>query len=162
MDDTKKKRHILIMRHAEKPDTPGDPNLSAAGQARARKLAAYVPETFGQPVAILATANSAESKRAYETVAPLAEHCGLSVQQPYADDQFADAARLMLTGAAYKDQPLTVCCWHHGKIPQLMHALGCASGTYPDPWDETVFDLIMKVKIHADGTIKAERVTEPF
>jgi hypothetical protein len=36
-------------------------------------------------------------------------------------------------------------CWHPGNIPCLMHALGAKAGTYPDPWERTVFDLIFKL-----------------
>jgi hypothetical protein len=155
-------RIILVMRHAEKPAAAGDPNLSPTGLARAQQLATYIPETFGNPDVIIATANSPESARPVQTVTPLAQRCGLQVQTPYADDQFADAARLMLTDAGYKDQPLIVCCWHHEKIPKLMHALGCEKGSYPDAWDETVFNLILKVGIHADGTITVDQIQEPF
>lgn len=156
------KRYILVMRHAEKPDEAGDPNLSPAGYARAQELVTYIPETFGKPDVIIAAANSADSSRPCETVTPLAQQCGLDVQMPYPDDQFADAAQLMLTGTDYKDQPLIVCCWHHEKIPKLMHALGCEKGSYPDPWDGTVFNLILKVEIHADGSIKVDQIQEPF
>lgn len=155
-------RHILVMRHAEKPADAADPNLSPAGYARAKRLATYIPDTFGKPGVIIAAANSAKSLRPDETVMPLAQRCGLSVQMPYPDDQFADAANLMRTGAGYEDQPLIVCCWHHEKIPKLMHALGCAKGSYPDPWDGTVFNLILKVGIHADGTLTVDQVQEPF
>jgi len=150
------------MRHAEKPEEPGDPHLSTTGYARAQRLATYIPDTFGKPNVIIAAANSSESVRPVETVTPLSHQCGLDVQTPYLDDQFVDAAHLMLTGADYKDQPLIVCCWHHGKIPKLMHALGCGPGSYPDPWDEIVFNLILRVGIHADGTIKVDQVQEPF
>src|SRR3977135_4277449 len=40
---------ILLMRHAEKPDDPGDPDLTEAGRARAAALARYIPATFGKP-----------------------------------------------------------------------------------------------------------------
>jgi hypothetical protein len=42
-------RIILVMRHAEKPDDDTDLNLSPAGVARAKKLATYIPATFGKP-----------------------------------------------------------------------------------------------------------------
>ena len=155
-------RHILVMRHAEKPDDASDPDLSPAGYARAQRLVDYIPDTFGKPAAILAAANSKESKRSYETVVPLARQCGLEVQMPYSDDQFVQAAQLMLTGKDYKQQPLIVCCWHHGQLPGLMHALGAKRGSYPDPWDAAVFNLVLKVGIHTDGTIKVAQIVEPF
>lgn len=155
-------RYILVMRHAEKPEDPGNPNLSPEGYACANRLVTYIPETFGKPNVIIAAANSPESQRPVQTVTPLANQFGLTPQAPYTDHQFADAAQMMLKGTGYNDQPMIVCCWHHERIPDLMDALGCEEGSYPNPWDENVFNLILKVGIHAAGTIKVDRIWEPF
>ena len=40
---------LLVMRHAEKSDDPDDPDLTPAGQARAKALPAYIQATFGKP-----------------------------------------------------------------------------------------------------------------
>src|ERR1700681_1377892 len=47
---------IILMRHADKPDDPDDPDLSTAGVTRAQHLATYIPQTFGKPDYIIATA----------------------------------------------------------------------------------------------------------
>ena len=44
-----KPKMILVMRHAEKPVDPDDPNLTKKGHARAEKLAEYIPDKFGKP-----------------------------------------------------------------------------------------------------------------
>lgn len=160
--NTSPSRVILVMRHGEKPDAPGNPHLAPAGVARAQHLVTYIPQTFGKPDVIVASAVSADSSRPLETVQPLAQQCGLQVQTPYADGQFAEAAQKMLTDPGYKDQPLIVCCWHHGKIPKLMHALGCRQGEYPDPWDETVFNLILKVALSSNAVTGVQQIQEPF
>jgi broad specificity phosphatase PhoE len=152
---------ILVMRHAEKPDDDSDPNLSPAGQRRARQLATYIPETFGNPDVIIAAADSASSSRPLETMQPLAAACGLKVHMPFADNQFAELARMLLTNASYDGQEMVV-CWHHGKLAPLMHALGCKQGEYPDPWDKTVFNLILKTTFAGDGNAKVEQIVEPF
>jgi hypothetical protein len=155
-------RYILVMRHAEKPDDASDPNLSPPGYARANELATYIPDTIGNPDVIIAAANSPESQRPVQTVTPLAKQCGLIVQTPYADQQYKEAAELMLHGNGYKDKPLIVCCWHHEKIPHLMGALGCQTGSYPDPWDPDIFNLILKVGVESDGSPKVDQISEPF
>jgi hypothetical protein len=152
---------VLVMRHAEKPDDADDPHLSPAGQRRAQRLATYIPETFGKPAVIFAAAVSADSSRPLETMQPLAAACGLKVHMPFADNQFAELANLLLTDAAYRGQEIVV-CWHHGKLPQLMQALGCKAGEYPDPWDKNVFNLILKTSFADDGKAKVEQITEPF
>jgi hypothetical protein len=157
-------RYILVMRHAEKPGMPNDPNLSEAGYARANELATYIPDTFGKPDVIIAAENSLESHRPVETVTPLAHHLAppLTVLTPYTDKQFEEAAKLMLTGEGYRDRPLIVCCWHHEKIPHLMKALECEEGSFPDLWPDDLFNLILKVGIHSSGPNTVEEIREPF
>ena len=41
---------LLILRHAEKTGDKNDPYLSQPGQARADRLATYIPQTFGRPI----------------------------------------------------------------------------------------------------------------
>lgn len=48
---------VLVMRHAEKSPDLNDPHLTAAGEQRAKSLATYIPEQFGKPDFIFATAN---------------------------------------------------------------------------------------------------------
>jgi len=38
---------LVLIRHAEKPSDPKDPDLSAAGFERAQKLAHYIPNNSG-------------------------------------------------------------------------------------------------------------------
>lgn len=52
---------LLVMRHAEKSPDLNDPYLTAAGEQRAKSLATYIPEQFGKPDFIFATANSMHS-----------------------------------------------------------------------------------------------------
>ncbi len=61
---------ILVMRHAEKPADPADPDLSSTGQERAAELAKYIPATFGDLDFLFAAAISKHSARPFETVKP--------------------------------------------------------------------------------------------
>ena len=76
---------ILIIRHAEKPDDPCEPNLTPEGQARAKHLASYLPATHGRPDFLFASSVSKHSKRPIETLDPLAAQCLLKIDDSYAD-----------------------------------------------------------------------------
>src|SRR5271170_704397 len=62
---------IFIIRHAEKPDSDDDPNLTPRGYERAKALADVIPKHFCRPDFIWATARSRRSNRPFETVTPL-------------------------------------------------------------------------------------------
>ncbi len=149
------------MRHAEKTRDPDDPNLSDAGLARADRLARYVPDTFGRPDVIMATARSRHSDRPFQTVEPLAKALGLTVDQSWADQDYGALAKALLSEPRFTGKHVAV-CWHHGNIPNLMHALGAADGAYPDPWARDVFDLVLVLGYPVAGSPAVETVTEDF
>jgi phosphohistidine phosphatase SixA len=151
---------VLVMRHGEKSADPSDPDLTAAGQARAKALADYIPREFGAPDFIFASAISKHSARPYETVQPLSERTGVPIDATIADQDYGVLASDLLSDAHYAAKRVVV-CWHHGNIPSLMRALGAANGAYPDPWDPAVFNLILKVEFPAGGPSVA-KVSEPF
>ena len=71
---------IFFVRHAEKSDNdPRDPDLNAAGQARAQKLKYHLAK------AGITKIYSTEYKRTQQTVAPLAKALGIQVEN-YATD----------------------------------------------------------------------------
>jgi hypothetical protein len=71
---------VVLMRHAEKPSDPKDPDLSAAGFERAQKLAQYILQQFGVADFLFATAISKHSARPYETLKPLSKKIGIPNQ----------------------------------------------------------------------------------
>jgi len=149
------------MRHAEKTGNPDDPNLSDAGLARADRLARYVPDTFGRPDFIMATARSRHSDRPFQTVEPLAKILGLTVDQSWADQDYGSLAKALLSEPRFMGKHVAV-CWHHGNIPNLMHALGAPDGAYLDPWARDVFDLVMVLEDAEPGHPVLRQVTEDF
>jgi hypothetical protein len=151
---------VLVMRHAEKPDDPSDPDLTAVGQARAEALADYIPREFGVPDFIFAAALSKNSARPFETVKPLSKRTGVAIDATIADNDYGVLAKDLLSKPKFAGRRIVV-CWHHGNIPSLMRALGVADGDYPDPWKHTVFNLILKVGFSTAGPTVVE-VTEPF
>ncbi len=83
---------LLVMRHAEKPDDPRDPNLTLAGKARADKLADYISNQLTRPDFIFAAAISAQSARSEQTANPLSDATGVSINPTLANQVYAAMA----------------------------------------------------------------------
>lgn len=136
---------VFLMRHAE-PVLPAmgaeasrDPVLNMAGQERAHALV-HVLRQAG-----ITDILSTDYHRTQETVAPLAEALGLTVQSydPRALDALAE--RLRATPGRY------VVAGHSNTTPQLVQALGGEPG---DPINESYeFDRLYQVVIGADGSV---------
>ena len=154
---------ILLMRHAEKTGNPMDPHLSRDGFARAAKLADFIPATFGIPQFLIATSISKHSVRPIETLEPLSTKIGISVDAPYADQDYSALASQLLSEPRYADaDTLIVVCWHHGNIPSMAHAWRAKLGSYPDLWDAHVFNQMLVLSYLDDGEPKITTLTEPF
>lgn len=139
---------VLIIRHGEKPGDPSiesaadSPDLSTQGCERAASLAIYVPATFGKPDFLFATQASKNSNRPVETITPLAQVLGLTIDDKHADDDYRAVATDVLTHPKYAGK-LVLICWHHGKIPELATALGGVPPT--THWKSDVFDRVWKI-----------------
>jgi broad specificity phosphatase PhoE len=151
---------ILVMRHAEKPDDAKDPDLTPAGRRRAEALATYIPTTFGTPDFVFAAAISKRSARPYETLKPLSKATGVPIDSTWADQDYAALAEELRQDPKFRDKRIVV-CWHHGNIPNLLHALKAAHGQYPDPWPRDTFDLILRVTADG-GAVAVASIREPF
>jgi phosphohistidine phosphatase SixA len=156
-------KRIILMRHADKTDDPEDEDLSDAGMARARNLATYIPQTFGKPDFIIATAHSKHSNRPKETVQPLADALGMKIEHDFENDDFADLVDEIFNDPDYKGKTLVI-CWHHGKLPAIAALLGAPAGSYPDPWPEDAYNLILDLQYdpNSGSPPTVTRVTEPF
>ena len=154
---------IILMRHADKPDDPYDEDLSEAGFSRAQHLITYIPETFGKPDYIMATDHSKHSNRPAETVKPLAESLGIKVQHDYEDDDVEGLVEEIFSNPEYKGKTIVI-CWHHGMLPALATVLGAPAGSFPDPWPEDTYNIILD--FHYDPNSGAAptvtKVVEPF
>ena len=113
---------IFLIRHAERADTaPGvsptmaaDPDLSAAGRARAESLATALKDA--KITAIYVT----KYKRTQQTAAPLAKALGLTV-----NIVTADAAAVVKQIAGAKGNVLIV--GHSNTVPDVIKELGVAT-----------------------------------
>ncbi|WP_052699509.1 histidine phosphatase family protein [Hyphomicrobium sp. 99] len=156
-------KRIILLRHADKTDDSDDPDLSDAGRARADHLATYIPQTFGKPDFIFATAHSKHSNRPRETVQPLADALGLKVEHDMEKDEFEDLVDEVFNDPDYKGKTLVI-CWHHGTLPAIAALLGAPAGSYPDPWPDDAYNLVLDLQYdpNSGSAPTVSRVIEPF
>jgi hypothetical protein len=133
---------IIIIRHAEKPTSGSD--LSPRGEERAAALVPYFLKAdelskFGTPVAIYAQkpSNATPSRRAIETVQPLADALHLKVNESYHRDEFQKMMDEILRSPEYEGRTVLI-CWEHKVIPAIAAELG-AEGA-PSKWPDDEFD----------------------
>jgi hypothetical protein len=149
---------VIIVRHAEKPDT-GD-GLAPAGDARANAYVDYFKHFTVNSNAVhfdylFAAKDSRESKRPRLTIKPLSKALGLVINTEFKDDKYAELAEELHAGR-YRNKNILV-CWHHGKIPELLAALGA------DPhkllpngkWPEDVFGWVVRLEYDQKGNLNA-------
>lgn len=135
----------VIVRHAEKAaDDPRDPSLSAAGQARAARLARLLADgTLAQ--APLAAAYATQFRRTRQTAAPAAAARGIPVTSYDAalpGDALAGQLRLGPAGGT------VLVVGHSNTVPGIVAALcGCAVA----PIGDADYDNLYRVRIDARG-----------
>lgn len=160
MDDYRPAQ-VLIFRHAEKTGIEIDLELSDEGWERARKLAAYIPRAFGTPDVIFAASPSERSVRPTQTVEPLAAATGVSICEAFGDGD-GEALCKHVIGNAKSHQKRVAICWRHGELDQLAARFGAPGGSYPSPWPNDLYDLIICIDYRADGAAHARAVRQPF
>jgi hypothetical protein len=150
---------IVIIRHAEKPE--GGDGLAPAGEARAQAYVDYFEHfTVHKKVIrfdfLFATKNSRESKRPRLTIKPLSEALGLSINTDFKDDEYANLADELQSGR-YNNKNVLI-CWHHGKIPKLLAALGAdPQKLLPDGvWPEEIFWWVVRLEYDQNGNLNAK------
>ncbi|WP_369393396.1 hypothetical protein AB5J72_42000 [Streptomyces sp. CG1] len=157
---------IMVIRHGEKPgkhesgiDENGRPDaksLTQRGWGRARALPTLFAPPKGQalkpgivrPRTIYAAADQgplAGAHRMRETVTPLAQHMGITLDTTYAESQEAALAKAALSAP----QPVLI-CWEHSRIPAIVNALGASHSGVPAAWPNR-FDLVW-VFTHTHGS----------
>jgi broad specificity phosphatase PhoE len=132
---------ILVVRHAERADAgmqaQNDPPLSAAGEARAQKLAAMLADAGVKD--IFAT----EFKRTQDTAKPLAMKTGVAVEQVGSKD----AALLIAKIKSHPDDVVLV-IGHSNTLPAILKALAGVEVAIADNEYDNLF-----VVVPATGTI---------
>jgi len=138
---------VIVVRHAEKniePNNP-DPDLTAAGQARAQELA----RMFGDAGvnAIYAT----QYKRTQQTVKPLADRLGLAATVIEAKNT-QELIRQLLTN--HRGQTVFV-AGHNNTAPEIVKALG--GGDFP-VIPESEYDNMFIVTVYRFGRAKVVKI----
>ena len=137
---------VIVARHAERADggsmagggAQTDPPLSAAGEARAQKLAAMLADAG--VTAIVTT----EFKRTQDTAKPLAATRGLTPMTMPARDTAGLVAMLKSSHA----QGVVLVVGHSNTVPAIIKALGGGDVTVPDTDYDSLF-----IVVPATGTV---------
>jgi broad specificity phosphatase PhoE len=154
---------ILVIRHAEKPES-GD-GLSPAGEARARAYVNYFHNytVDSKPLRLnylFSSADSKKSRRPRLTLEPLGKTLGLKIDSRFKDEQF-----LELTHEIQSRPPGNniLICWHHGEIPHLLHALGAdPEKLIPNvKWPGDEFGWVIQLRYDEKGHLfESRRINE--
>lgn len=143
---------VVLIRHAEKTGRLGDRGLSETGWRRAKALASALPLQVGTIDALIAAKSTGKSARPVQTVEPLAEALGLSVDQSWNTEDYAALAAALREKAEYQGRQV-LACWRHDTLPQLARALGAADA---GPWPESLYDRIWVLRLLKDGARLSE------
>ncbi len=146
---------VIIIRHGEKPDS--GPDLDERGYQRAQALVGYFQNNpavtqFGPPAAIYAMDPKREggSMRAIETVQPLAQALGLSVNTDYTRKQIQPLVSDIMSNPAY-DGKMVLICWEHSVIPDIAQAFGWTAA--PRSWPGNAFDRTWILTFQGDQVV---------
>ena len=154
---------ILVIRHAEQ-STDGD-GLSSAGQAHAKAYVNYfknftIDGRLLKLDYVFAAADSRSSHRPRLTVEPTAKELGLTVDTQFKNQQFLELVDKI---QSLPQGTNILICWHHGKIPQLLRALGAdPESLLPNgKWPGDVFDWLIELRYDENGDLfESKRIDE--
>lgn len=139
---------VILIRHAEKPETGID--LSLRGRERAAALAPYFLESpellkFKTPVAIYAQRpkNAMSSIRSIETVRPLADALHLKINDTYMRDDFEQMVEEIRRKPEYEGRSVLI-CWEHKLIPEIARKFEAEN--VPKTWPDATYDRTWMVK----------------
>jgi hypothetical protein len=144
---------VLIIRHAEKPDS--GTGLSPAGEARAQAYVRYFQHltlngAAFRPDTLIATADSKNSARERLTLEPLSRALGIPLDLRFSNKDIVGLVHA-LTSEAHRKSVLIA--WHHGTLPQIIEARGGdPHAVLPDGyWPDNVFDAVVALRYDDDG-----------
>ena len=152
---------IILFRHGEETSDALDPDLSIPGRERAERLATYLPKEFGAPDLLVAAAATRSSVRCFLTMRPLATSIGMRIWTQLRANQAKHLADALLSNASIGAKRVFV-CWTHTEIPALARALGGRQGEYPDPWEESTFDLVLHFTYRRRRKALIDMTRQPF
>jgi hypothetical protein len=158
---------VMIIRHGEKPakedslpgidatGRPDDSSLTQVGWNRAHRLVDVFDGGAGQsrpgvvvPKALYAAGanDNGEGTRTRETVQPLADKLGLTV-----NTSFGKGEEQQLADAVVKGPGPALISWQHGEIPDIADSFGAVTPEPPKDWPDKRFDMIWILTATTDG-----------
>jgi hypothetical protein len=148
---------ILIIRHAEKPETGRE--LSPEGVQRADAYVNYFKkfQIDSRPLKLDGLFTAADSKGSHRprlTLTPLSQALKLPLDTRFKDKDPQSLANSLQSASHGKH---ILICWHHGGIPDLLRALGADPVTYlPDgKWPASVYGWLIELRYDHDGRLMA-------
>ncbi|QEL15664.1 histidine phosphatase family protein [Limnoglobus roseus] len=149
-------KHVLLIRHAEKPpEELGEAGLNAKGKVRAAALYELFEasdkrqQPFPKPDFLFAAATSKKSVRSIETAKPLGKKLGLPVNDNFDDDDFAKLTSELFRNPKYVGKTVLI-VWKHHALPPFAEKLGAADA--PKDWKDGVFDRVWQLDFD-DGKV---------
>jgi hypothetical protein len=156
---------VLIVRHADKPETGA--GLSAAGQARAQAYVKY----FGQFQidgktlkldSLFAARDSENSVRPRLTLEPLSRALNLPLHTAYTDKEPEKLAAELASKPHGKN---ILVCWRHKEIPALLRGLGAdpAALLPGGAWPDDVYCWVIELRFDGQGRLmpsQCKRINE--
>jgi hypothetical protein len=147
---------VLVIRHAEKPESGNE--LSAEGVERAKAYVHYF-ETFQVDGKLLkldslfATRDSKNSSRPRLTLEPLGRALNIPVNLNFKNKE-PEALAHELETTPHGTHILI--CWHHEKIPDLLHDLGADPGALlPEgKWPASVYGWVIELRYDHQGRLE--------
>jgi broad specificity phosphatase PhoE len=135
---------VILVRHAEKAIVPPenkDPDLSLAGQARAKELARMLSDSGIKTIYVT------QFKRTQQTVKPLAEKLGLTATQFEAKKTTELVKKIREQNAGQ----VVFIAGHNNTVPEIIAALG---GPTLPIIPETDFDNFYVLTVPSEGSAK--------
>ncbi|MFO0751496.1 MAG: histidine phosphatase family protein [Myxococcota bacterium] len=136
---------VILVRHAEKVDASKDPDLSPAGERRARALAAAVR------AAGVRTVYATQWKRTQETVAPLVAETGVPLVVVDAHDVAGLCQRIRTQHAGQ----VVLVAAHSNTLPEIVAGLGAPP---IEPLGDDAYDNLYVVTLGAGGRASVLRL----
>jgi hypothetical protein len=148
---------VLIIRHAEKPES--GKHLSPAGVRRAQAYVGFFKSfTLNSHLVkvdhLFAAQESKNSDRPRETLLPLSNALHLKIHSTFdlsKSQELADKVRRSYSGET------VLICWHHGAIPDLLKAFGAnPKALLPGgEWPDDVFGWLIVLRYDQNGKASA-------
>lgn len=127
---------IILIRHGEEPLGDEGAELSEVGWARANGLPQLFSNEHITHLIALKPHKKKGSIRSIQTLQPISQTLGLTVETPYTRDQVSDLVQMLANGSDYDGQVVLI-AWQHETLADIAHQLGADEA--PDKWGK-VFD----------------------